>query len=121
MATLDHSELTRRLERALKVAGNTHTADDIMDAVSEGRMQAWVKNDSLVVSEIMTFPQKCVVNIVLAVGLLDDVMSLQKQIREFGREYGADRMRMEGRAGWSDVLPKHGWRRVPHVIYEMEL
>ena len=121
MATLDHNELTRRLERALKVAGNTHTADDIMDAVSEGRMQAWVQGDSLVVSEIMTFPRGSAVNIVLAVGLLDDVMSLQPAIEAFGREHGCKVMRMEGRKGWARVLPAHGWKPDNKVIYERAL
>jgi hypothetical protein len=121
MAKLGPGELQRRLERALKVGGNSMDASDIWTAVEEGRMQSWTKNDSLVVTEILTYPKGRALNVILAVGSLDDVMSLQPQIRDFGRDHGASVMRMQGREGWAAVLPAYGWKKVPQVIYEMEL
>ena len=121
MAKLDPEELNRRLARALEVGGNTYSPDDIMDACSEGRMQAWMQGDSLVVTELLTFPRAKAVNIVIAVGLLDDVMSLQPEIEAFGRAHGCKVMRMEGRKGWARVLPRHGWREDNKVIFERAL
>jgi hypothetical protein len=121
MATLDHSELQRRLMRALDVAGKTHGPEDVARAVADGRMQAWTAGDSLVITEVLNFPQARALNVFLAVGNLDEVMSLQPAIEAFGREHGCSVMRMEGRKGWARVLPDHGWKQDKKVIYERTL
>ena len=107
--------------RALDVAGKTHGPEDVARAVSEGRMQAWTAGDSLVVTEVLAFPQARALNVFLAVGDLDEVMSLQPALEAFGREHGCKVMRMEGRKGWARVLPQHGWKQDPKVIYERTL
>lgn len=121
MAKLGPDELMRRLDRALGVAGHTHTPDDVSRAVAEGRMQAWLNGDSLVVTEVLEFPQAKALNVFLAVGNLDEVMALQPGLEAFGREHGCKALRMEGRKGWRKVLPRHGWREDNKVIYERSL
>ena len=107
--------------RALDVAGKTHGPEDVARAVEEGRMQAWTAGDSLVVTEVLTFPKARALNVFLAVGNLDEVMSLQPALEAFGREHGCKVMRMEGRRGWAQVLPRHGWKQDKKVIYERTL
>ena len=121
MAKLAPEELRRRLERALKVGGGTHSADDLAREVSSGRMQAWVNGDSLVVTEIVQYPKVAVTNIVVAVGQLEEVMALQPAIEKFALEHGCDALRMVGRRGWAQVLPKHGWKADSNVIFERSL
>jgi hypothetical protein len=121
MAKIGSEELRRRLQRALDVAGNTHTPHDVAAAVSEGRMQAWTAGESLVVTEVLSYPQATALNVFLAVGNLDEVMSLQPEMEAFGREHGCRVMRMEGRKGWRRVLPSHGWKEDQKVIYERAL
>lgn len=84
-------------------------------------MQAWMNGDSLVITEVMQFPKTAALNVVVAVGNLDEVMALQPSLEAFGRQHGCKAMRMEGRRGWSKVLPKHGWKADPKVIYERAL
>lgn len=121
MAKLGSDELKRRLERALGVAGNTHGPEDVASAVSQGRMQAWTNGDSLVVTEVLQYPRGSALNVFLAVGNIDEVMALQPSIEAFGRQHGCKALRMEGRKGWSRVLPEFGWKADPKVIYERAL
>lgn len=121
MATLAPEELNRRFQRALAVAGGTHTGDDIMRACEEGRMQSWMNNDSLIVTEVLIFPQANVLSIVLAVGVLEDVLAMVPALDAFGREHGCKAIRMQGRKGWERVLPEQGWAKVPQVIFERTL
>ena len=121
MAKLDYSELQRRLMRALDVAGKTHGPADVAQAVQEGRMQAWTAGQSLVVTEIQQFPRGNALNVFLAVGNLDEVMSIHDELIEFGREHGCKIMRMEGRKGWARVLPDYGWKPDNKVIFERAL
>lgn len=121
MAKLGPDALKKRLERALRVGGGTHTPADISAEVAAGRMQAWVRNDSLVVTEIVHYPRVAVANIVIAVGALEDVMALQPDIEEFARQQGCNALRMVGRKGWAAVLPKHGWKADHNVIFERSL
>lgn len=107
--------------RALDVAGKTHGPEDVARAVSEGRMQAWTAGDSLIVTEVLAFPKAKALNVFLAVGNLDEVMSLQPALEAFGREHGCTVMRMEGRKGWARVLPDYGWKENNLVIYERTL
>jgi hypothetical protein len=121
MAKLDPAELQHRLTRALRVNGNLLTAEGILQAVEEGRMQSWTKNETLGVTELVDHQGGRVLNVVLAVGRLEDVVALKPDIIEFGRQHGAKRIRLEGRRGWDAVLPALGFTKVPNVIYEMEL
>lgn len=121
MAKPDHTELQRRLMRALDVAGKTHGPEDIARAVDEGRMQAWNAGDSLILTEVLSFPQARALNVFLAVGNLDEVLSLLPDLESFGREHGCEKMRMEGRRGWARVLPAYGWKEDKKVIYERTL
>lgn len=121
MAKLDPDELQKRLARALKVGGDTYTPADVVQAVEEGRMQAWTNGDTLVVTEIVQYPQCSAINIFMAVGRLDEVMALQPAIEAFGKDHGCDRMYMTGRVGWKAVLPKFGWQEKPRSYFERTL
>lgn len=121
MAKLAPDEMNRRLGRALQIAGGTHTPADVAQAVKDGRMQAWTKGESLVVTEVLQFPQANALNVFLAVGNLDEVMSIQPRIEAFGKAHGCKVLRMEGRKGWRKVLPRYGWNEDSKVIYERAL
>jgi len=113
--------LDKKILRALKVAAGTHTVEDMDEAIRAEKMQLWQDERSVVVTELVAFPQYNVINIALAAGDLDAVMAWQPKIEQFARENGASRMRMMGREGWSAVLPKYGWKPDRRVMFEKEL
>jgi hypothetical protein len=115
--------IDRKILRALKVAGNTHTVDDVDEAINRGVMQLWTNPDhsAVVVTELVHFPQYNVIRIALAAGELDAVMALQPTIEQFGRENGATKMNMAGREGWAAVLPKYGWTQDRRVMFEKDI
>lgn len=121
MAKLGPEELQKRLRKALAVGGDTHDPQDIAAAIERGEMQAWVNGDSLVITEVVHFPRLSVVNIVIAVGSLSEVMSLQPAIEDFARQHNCAALRMQGRKGWERVLPHHGWKADQKVIFERTL
>lgn len=121
MATLDPEELRRRLKRALDIGRNTYSEKDIAQAVSEGRMQSWTENDSLVITEIIQYPQFKAMHVVLAVGALRDVMAMQDRIVSFAREHDCKFIRTEGRKGWDKIMPMFGAQKSNRVIYERAL
>lgn len=117
MANLETSDLQNRLIKALKIGGNSHNPADIWEAVREGRMQAFQKGQSVTVTEVMAYPQKRVMNVVLAVGNMDEVLGLIPEMEDFAKQHGCSSIRMFGRKGWAKVLPNIGWKS-PGVIYE---
>jgi hypothetical protein len=108
-----------RLEKALKLGGNTHTVEDVVEAIKTGGMQCWWNDRAMVVTEVVQYPRGRALNVFLAAGWLEDVMSLQPQIEDFGRNQGCQSMHMRGRKGWRRVLPKHGWSET--VAFERKL
>lgn len=115
--------IDRKILRALKVAGNTHTVEDIDAAINRGEMQFWTNDDktAVVVTELVHFPQFNVIRVCLAAGELEAVMALQPAIEQFGRENGATKMNMTGREGWAAVLPKYGWHQDKRVMFEKDI
>ena len=101
--------LLTRLEKALRLGGETHTVGDIYLGLNEGRYQGWFSNEAGVVTEILVSPRKKWLNCFLAFGKLEEVMDLQPQIMAFAKENGCSFMTMNGRWGWQKVLPKYGW------------
>jgi hypothetical protein len=118
MTVASDDKLQRKVQKALKVGRNTHTIEDIFRAIDEEYMQLWENGESIVVTEITTFPCYRVVNIVLVAGNIDEVMALQVDIEEFARRENCVALRMQGRKGWERVLPHYGWEANPRVIFE---
>jgi len=100
------------MEKALRLGGDTHTVEDVVAALEKGEMQGFWTENAMVVTQIVAHPRKKELNVFLAFGDLDGVMSLQDQIADFGRQHGCSFMVMSGRSGWQKVLPQHGWFKV---------
>lgn len=112
-------ELRKRLDRALRLAGNTHTIEDISHAVARGDMQCFVHGDSFVLTEIATTPRAKYLNVFLAVGDLS-LMALQSELDDFAANNGCKWMQTVGRHGWKAVLPKYGWKPT-HTLFIHEV
>jgi hypothetical protein len=108
------------MEKALRLAGGTHTVADVVEALNSGRMQGFWSENAGVVTQVVQHPRKKELNVFLAFGDLGEVMAMQPQIADFGRQHGCSFMVMSGRTGWKKVLPEHGWSQVG-VTYALPL
>ena len=118
-AKIASEELQRRLAKALKLAGDTHTIEDIQHAVARGEMQCFVHDNSFVLTEIATTPRAKYLNVFLAVGDLS-LMALQEDLNKFAEQSGCQWMQTLGRHGWKTVLPKYGWKPT-HTLFIHEV
>lgn len=114
------SKFQRRLERALEIAGNTHTIADIQAALDRREMQAWVRGDSFAITSIHQTPRKRILNVFLAVGKLGDILFLEPQIEAFARSEGCDFIEAIARPGWRRSAAVRGWKS-KQEIYRKEL
>lgn len=106
-----------KLQRALALAGNTYTLEDILIEINEGRMQSFAEGESWAVTQIVDFPRKRYVEIVFAVGNLDELKAIYPRIEAFAKDNLADGMRAFGRPGWMRQfnIEKHGWSETTRV------
>lgn len=118
-ASLGSEQLQKRLQRALDLAGNTHTIEDIQQAIARGQMQCFVTGDSFVITEVTQYPRKRILNVFLAVGDIS-VVDLIPKLESFAREAGCDGMQTLGRAGWKRILPQRGWHQ-SHTLFTYDL
>ena len=83
------SKLEKRLKRALALGGNTHTIDDIKQAIDIGSMQCFVKGDSFAITEVINAPQKRFLNVFLVVGDIN-ILELHDDVEAFAKQAGCD-------------------------------
>ena len=102
------SELEKRLKRALSLGGNTHTIEDIQQAIARGTMQCFVKGDSFCITEIIDAPQKRFLNVFLIVGDLS-ILELHDEVEAFAKQAGCAFMQAYGRPGWKPKIKHLGW------------
>lgn len=107
----------QKLNKALAVAGDTYTFEDILHEINEGHMQSFVEGESWVVTQIVDFPRKRYLEIVFAVGNLDELRVIYPLLEQFAGEIQADGLRAFGRPGWMRQfeIDKHGWVETTRV------
>ena len=111
----------KQIEAALAYASGTHTFDDIVAELEAGKVQIWPGHESVAITEIRTFPQLKVLNIVLAGGNLKALEVMMGPILDWGREQGCTRVMMLGRPGWArSFLSKAGWQPTA-ILMEADL
>ena len=96
-------EKARRFERALALAGNTHTPADVIDKVRANRAQCWNNGDSVIVTEILVYPRVKACNYWLLGGRLHECLELQATIDAWAKGEGCSVATATGRMGWLAV------------------
>lgn len=90
--------------------GGTHTLADVRQMVADGRLQLWPASDTAVLTEVVQFPRKRILNYFLAGGNLDAISSLQPGILAWAKSHGCSQATFTGRPGWCRVLTREpGW------------
>jgi len=111
--TLPLNELERCrpwIEAALVYTGGTHIWEDIVDGIMESRMQLWPSPKGCIVTEIVVYPRKKVLNIFLAGGELDQILDMNDDVREWAKSHGCEAAIISGRIGWKKPLIPEGWK-----------
>jgi len=106
--SVDHwVRCSKYIEDALEYAGGSHTLQDVMLAVNEGKAQFFPLDKSAIVTEIVDYPQKAMCRIWLAGGDLDELMEAEAAISEWAKTLGCSGMEIIGRRGWSRKLESY--------------
>lgn len=108
------------IEAALEYSGGTHLFEDIVAGVQSGHMQLWPAPDGCLVTEIIVFPRKKVLNVFLGGGDLDRLVDMHDALAAWGRAQDCDAATINGRTGWQRVYKSRGWTPM-HICLSKEL
>ena len=97
------------IEAALGHSGDTHTFEDIEAGIMTGRFQLWPGKTGCMVTEILVYPQRKVLNIFLAGGNLEQLFDMTNDMRRWAIAQDCDGAMLTGRKGWTRVLKSKGW------------
>lgn len=117
---LDELERCREwIEAALEYSGGTHNFDDVAEGLKSGVLQLWPTPKGCIVTEIVLYPRKRVLNVFLGGGELDQILDMHTDVVNWAKAQGCTALTMSGRAGWKKPLAPHGWKP-QHATYVKE-
>ncbi len=98
------------IESALKYAGGTHTYADVVAMVANGEAQFWPAPHSCMVTEIVRYPQRTVLNVFLTAGRLGEIQIMLPTILHWAVAEGCTSATFTGRKGWQRTFIRaQGW------------
>lgn len=112
----------RKLAKVLDRMGALWTVQDILSAIAAGKMQSFVEGDSWAITQIADFPRARVLEILVALGDLEQCRRLHRRILQFARDNDIGLVQAYGRRGWIRDATALGWRvRTTSYLYQQEL
>jgi hypothetical protein len=106
------------IERALRYQ-DSHTLEDVLQAIKEDRAQLWCGERSAIVTEILKAPHKRYCRIWLAGGDMDELVNeMLPEVETWALRRQCDSVQVNGRKGWQRVLVDY---RQPSVVLEKEI
>ncbi|WKV16954.1 hypothetical protein [Microcystis phage MJing1] len=115
------SDIIAKLQRALDLAGNTHTIEDVARAARRGEVRVAEHGESVIVTELVHYPRLLAARHWLYAGRLVDMPVLEEEAARWARAEGATRIEISGRRGWQPILAPHGYRPNGVVGYTKEI
>lgn len=98
-----------QIERALAHAQGTHTFNDIVWMVMQGRVRWWCLPNSFLLTEVIEYPQQKHFHVFLAGGNLNEIKGTQPFLVDAARLAGCSAITLTGRRGWIKALLDLGW------------
>ena len=102
----EFERLRHHVAAALEYSGGTHKVEDIAEGIMRGQFQLWPGKNSVVVTEIIVYPQLKDLHFFLAGGDLDELRLMRPIIESWGKEIGCSRVSLAGRKGWERTFLK---------------
>lgn len=100
------------IEAALEYSNGHHEFEDIVDGIVKGNLQLWPGPDGCMVTELIQYPRKKMLNIFLAGGTLEQMHDMANDMRAWAKAQGCDGAMLSGRRGWVREMRKHGWKEL---------
>ena len=114
---LDKENFNALMLKGLRRAGETHSLDDVVQALHRGHMQVLYNEDAAIVTQITQAPRKRVLDVFMALGELGAVAALSPDLIERARSAGAEFGRAYVRPGLVDPLKAMGWTSRGEVMF----
>lgn len=112
----------RHLARVLDAMGGVFSVNDILGAIAEGKMQSFMEGDSWAVTQIADFPRAKLLEILVALGDLEQCRKLHDQVLQYANDHDIGLVQAYGRRGWMPDAKSHGWKvRTTSYLYQREL
>jgi hypothetical protein len=117
--SLDHYRTD--IEAALAYAGDTHTFDDVVAAVAEGKARSWPGPHSVIITEMVEYPRSKHIHFWIAGGNLAELEQMTPIILDWARTQGCTKASLAGRRGWERTfIARTGWKQ-SLVVFEKSL
>ncbi len=113
------SRCRKWIEAALEYSGGTHDFEDIVAGLHRGVLQLWPTPKGCIVTEIVVYPKKKVLNVFLGGGELEQILDMHSDVIAWAKAQGCAALTMTGRFGWKKPLKAHGWK-AQHASYVKE-
>jgi hypothetical protein len=111
--------MLRKMNRALKLGLELYTFGDIEEGLESGDLQGHVKGDTWAITQVQSYPNRKVVNILFCIGSIEGSIALESDISEWAKGQGATLLTAIGREGWWEHRTP-GWIK-SGVLYSKEL
>lgn len=114
MGIMEHFRLD--IERALSYGVGGMTYDDVCERVLKGQYHLYPMAESIIIMEIVAYPQYTAYHGVLAAGDLEEILGARHMIAEVARSYKCKKLEISGRRGWLGIAKRYGWQEQQVVI-----
>lgn len=111
VVTYGWEEARPHLENALARCP-THTIEDVERDLLQHKAQFFSLGDAFVVTQVVEHPRRRVLRVWLAGGNLDTLRRALPELDTIARDWGCDRVEIDGRRGWSKIMPEYDIERV---------
>ncbi len=98
------SSVRQYIQDALDHCGNTHTVEDVLQMVEDGKVSLHVGDRCAVVTQEMEFPAGRQLHYWLAGGDLDELREIEKRVSDDAKQSGCTSASIIGRRGWAKAL-----------------
>lgn len=96
----EFERLRHHVVAALEYSGGSHAVEDIAEGIRQEHFQLWPGANSVIVTEIIVYPQLKNLHFFLAGGDLDELQLMHPLIESWGKSEGCSRVSLAGRKGW---------------------
>lgn len=98
------------IHNALCYTNGTHTFNDVVSGILQGRYVFWPLKESFVLWEIVEFPKKKFLHVFLAGGDLTELDGIVPKLKQAAILAGCSAVTLNGRRGWLRGLTDEGWK-----------